>query len=458
MWVSEDKRRWCNVKEIEDQSWIIFKHEGRYYAKNGKTGEIFSSTDASKVIQSAVNALGTEGGKIFIKGGTYDFLQEVYLRGNLVIEGEVEATVLRVAGDVAHPIFRNEDSMIYHVLIKNLMVDGNGDALADPATRGEGAAFRLRLIGGLKIVNVRYKDIRCGAAISTGGDITNCKNIVIEKCTFYRCGVPTSAFLCDAIYIGDARFFRTMNNHFEEATDTFIATDGCRNFIISNNIGVLAGEQCVSVTTQTGRPRAQRVIVANNYFYTEGYKGILVDPAGGDIPYDIKMANNIIEGKFSKGIRIINASKVDVINNRIIGDATNDAIYIDAGDNMKFALNRLSDLANGIYFAGGAAQFKIYDNDFQAVTNPIVNPPPTELVIKRNRGYVTENSGTATISAGTTSVTVAHGLATTPNKVLVTPRANIGAVWVSARDATNITINCGVAPAVDVVVDWYAEV
>jgi len=72
--------------------------------------------------------------------------------------------------------------------------------------------------------------------------------------------------------------------------------------------------------------------------------------------------------------------------------------------------------------------------------------------------YVTENSGTAIIVAGATSVTVAHGLATTPTKVLVTPRADIGNVWVSARDTTNITINCDTAPVADVIVDWYAEV
>jgi len=79
-------------------------------------------------------------------------------------------------------------------------------------------------------------------------------------------------------------------------------------------------------------------------------------------------------------------------------------------------------------------------------------------IIKNNIGYVTENRGTATIAAGATSVMVAHGLADTPTKVLVTPRADIGDVWVSARDATNITINCDTAPAAEVIVDWYAEV
>ena len=68
------------------------------------------------------------------------------------------------------------------------------------------------------------------------------------------------------------------------------------------------------------------------------------------------------------------------------------------------------------------------------------------------------NSGTATIASGTTSVTVSHGLVKAPSKVLVTPRGNIGSVWVSNVTDTQFTINCSSAPTEDVQVDWYAEV
>jgi len=83
-----------------------------------------------------------------------------------------------------------------------------------------------------------------------------------------------------------------------------------------------------------------------------------------------------------------------------------------------------------------------------------------ELTILRgNLGHRTENRGTATIAAGTTSVTVPHRLVATPYTVVALPRdVAVGAVACTARDATNITLTCEVAPAVDVVVDWYAEV
>ena len=65
--------------------------------------------------------------------------------------------------------------------------------------------------------------------------------------------------------------------------------------------------------------------------------------------------------------------------------------------------------------------------------------------------------GTATIAANTTSVIVAHGLGATPRAAKHCPRDNLGAVWVSARDGTNITLNVATAPTADTITDWEAE-
>jgi hypothetical protein len=66
-------------------------------------------------------------------------------------------------------------------------------------------------------------------------------------------------------------------------------------------------------------------------------------------------------------------------------------------------------------------------------------------------------SGAATIPAGSTSVTVNHGLLAAPSKVLVTPTANVGAVWVESITSTSFTIRCSTAPSADTTVYWYAE-
>jgi hypothetical protein len=69
-----------------------------------------------------------------------------------------------------------------------------------------------------------------------------------------------------------------------------------------------------------------------------------------------------------------------------------------------------------------------------------------------------KNAGAATITAGQTSTTVNHGLLKAPSKVLVTPTANLGAVWVENITSTSFTIRCSTAPAAVTTVYWYAEV
>jgi len=79
--------------------------------------------------------------------------------------------------------------------------------------------------------------------------------------------------------------------------------------------------------------------------------------------------------------------------------------------------------------------------------------------IKRNPGYVTENSGTATISAGNTSVTVNHGLASAPKVVKVTPIGDPGdRWWVANVGDTSFDIVVASAPTADISFYWEAEV
>ena len=66
--------------------------------------------------------------------------------------------------------------------------------------------------------------------------------------------------------------------------------------------------------------------------------------------------------------------------------------------------------------------------------------------------------GYAIIPAGQTSVRVEHGLTMPPTKVLVTPRGNVGSVWVSDVTEKHFIINCSIAPSSNIRIDWCAEV
>jgi hypothetical protein len=181
------------------------------------------------------------------------------------------------------------------------------------------------------------------------------------------------------------------------------------------------------------------------------------------------IANNEIEMYTGNAILALADSR----NNIIIANTINGNNPNQSGAAIKFQANGYTVQENiisfnsiykntyGIQFdtAGGGSETNnvIIGNVFREVQSS----PITGLINSKPRfnvGYITSNSGTATIPSGQTSVTVAHNLVTTPSKVLVTPRVNIGSVWVSARNSTHFTISCSSTPTADTIVDWYAEV
>jgi len=90
---------------------------------------------------------------------------------------------------------------------------------------------------------------------------------------------------------------------------------------------------------------------------------------------------------------------------------------------------------------------------------------PATRDIWGNQGYVTENSGEVTFNSGTgaAGVTIAHGLALAPLKggVKLTPTSVVttaGDWWISAVDATNITVTFDVNLGANASFAWSAQV
>lgn len=86
---------------VVEPSYIVFQRDGVVYAKNGLTGEIeFRGTDASQVIQKAIDALGEDGGMVHIKAGTYNLASTVVVKPNVWLTGEGTATTLYTESDI----------------------------------------------------------------------------------------------------------------------------------------------------------------------------------------------------------------------------------------------------------------------------------------------------------------------------------------------------------------------
>jgi hypothetical protein len=73
-------------------------------------------------------------------------------------------------------------------------------------------------------------------------------------------------------------------------------------------------------------------------------------------------------------------------------------------------------------------------------------------------GFAQMKSGTANIAQSTTSIVIAHGLVTTPTRVLATPQNNPGALWwTDTKTSTQFTIHLASAPGSGgVTFDWMA--
>ena len=108
------KPQLLQMPEITQQpySYIIFTDGTNYYAKNGKTGQIdYSGTDASTVIQSAIDAV--KSGRIYLKLGTVAFSRKVIININsnsqLTIEGDGATTIIPPSNDYAFEFNANSD-------------------------------------------------------------------------------------------------------------------------------------------------------------------------------------------------------------------------------------------------------------------------------------------------------------------------------------------------------------
>ena len=93
-------------------SYIVWTDGTNVYARNCTTGKIdFSGTDASDVIQSAINSMvNSGGGKIFVKAGTYILTRAIRLYSNMTLEGEGRYTLFKIANVVESPIASSASS------------------------------------------------------------------------------------------------------------------------------------------------------------------------------------------------------------------------------------------------------------------------------------------------------------------------------------------------------------
>jgi hypothetical protein len=426
-------------------SYIVFQKGGQCYAKNGTTGHIeFGPGDASTVIQSAINSLSS-GGKIFIKAGTY-YAQNINTKSFVEIYGEgIMKTIIK----------RNADYPIFNFKEKS----GTSDAqekcvLADMALDGGGDAntFTSNLIEIDQLKDSTFKQLYGLYFKKDFFYITGTSTVKSFWNRFFdiQASSPTTAFNTGAIFdITQYAIDSWVERVYSWQVQHFVYSLRCAG---GWNFLDCWGAKCL------------------NTVYLKSDNGGI---------YDFTFQNLKVDTPISHGI-YMNAT-VGIIQDIVFRDtlfitmpAGVDNVYLEVASGKeisKLVFDGIggSSVANRYIFnkqgTGTLTHINIINNMHATPASGRYNgiTISTTRKILNDPYYVTENGGTATFSGNgsTKTFTIAHGLASTPTKVLVTAGSDAakGDFYVTA-DATNITVTYATAPASgtnNVVLNWYAE-
>jgi hypothetical protein len=486
------------LSQAQEASYIVcIGRDGYFKAKNCRTGHVeFRDRDAGTVIQSAINAL-TNGGKIFIKEGTYPGTFGIAGKYGITIEGVYGRTILKnnLSAGVTLKIGLEGDTAIKqgNIVIRNIVIDGGYPDISD------GAGIDVNAAENVFIENVIFQN--CGSralrvCVWTTSQASS-KNIHARNCVFDKTAVVLGGI--DGGSIKNCRFFGNTISPLNSVIDLSYGEAGVaalvQNFTIEDNLFEDIQPSQIFTGAIVGFQYVKNVSIVNNRIINVKAGAIIErSPPSDEILENVQILNNkiesvatgitvrrsIIEGNHIKdviyggiyarsGNRIFNnvIENTNILNDTIYFDKG--CIYVDTCDDVWIIGNVFKDSQSTPTTPYGVAlnnstNILIQLNQFKGpftVTPIKFYGTNADLSIKRNIGYVTENSGTATITAGSTYVDVTHGLSVTPdiNKIKITPKDNLGgrSFWVSNVTSTTFGINISSTDTVDHELGWSYE-
>jgi hypothetical protein len=394
------KPRIISEPEVAQQpySYIVFTDGTGYYAKNAKTGTIeYSDTDASKVIQYAINALPDYySGLVHIKAGRYVCKSIINIPS-----GDVH---LEIRGEGMHnTILSFETSETYSNLKGAITAVSSYFYQDEPFTVSGQQLSRLGMSAflGIRDLTVQVKDPNLNGIVTSKIPRLIISNVRIKG--YYTNTVPPTSPYTIGLFI-----YESINN------DMYLI----ENLTISGfTHGVdHKADHTVYIVPEVGKVR--------NGFKFNGYGVIAIRPH----VYGVHEAAYILAGT---------NSDITLINPRAEGPTSTYAtvLSIPSGQTPMVSIHRLT------YYGSFAS---------------LINVPYQNI---RFSGVQWQASGTATIAAGSTRVTVNHGLIVAPSKVLITPlNQPPGRLWVENITSTSFDIATDTASTANLTVAWYAEV
>ena len=451
-------------------TYTIYKEGSTYYAKDAYGAIDFSGTNATAVIQQALNSLTPDR----------TWKEKVVLKGDFVLTDSIYVPSLTVLDLTEARLYASNG--LNKKMIVNKNAEAGGDTLIDIIggylygnkayqTAGEGIHLKSASYCTIKGVNV-YQTKAEGILLTT------CHNILIDDVFSSECGITGLTIEINSHHVS-VKNSQLINNEYYglgfegvngacyqcDVSNVICAgnlkngvlVDRCRQIELSNVLSISNGESGFAIAG------CWDCALENCIAQGNGLDGFSVYQIGTVISKSItfKGCHSIKNGANNVGFRI-QANCRDIVIDGCI--AKNEAYcgirFESASYNKVIGCNLIDDQTDptqdyGVEEIGTSDYNEIafclfYGNVVQAI-----NKLGEHTKIHHNIGFITENSGTATISSGT-SVIVTHGLAGTPTVVIVTPRSTgYGSFAVTARTSTTFTITVTVSGTYTF--DWYAE-
>ncbi len=399
---------------VDIASYIIFKDGNMIYAKNGTTGKIeFQGTDASAVIQGAINVL-TNGGKIFIKAGLYDINSSIFLNPNksldsasITIEGEFNATILRQNSNI-NLFYTYYPNNVSNKTIKNLFLLGQAGTYTGMGIycqKGKGWLIDNVTLAsfGDRSIHLRYTDY----------SIIN--NVTIKDGS-HR-GIQLSANLTNPSngnIISNCRIFNQTLSNWDTSTssgDGIVLAEGVYNTRMSNCYVV--GNAGYGFYIESGNPTIGPVNTNNvliSCVSSSNNQGIEVDYSN-----EVSIIGCSIKNNNTHGIRIQSGSNYIKILGCTIEDNSGYGISRKSGNTWIITNNLIKNNTLG--------QIQGYDST---------------SIIENNIGYITKNSSAATSVAD--GGIISHSLSSTPTKARLTGTVAGEFATITRLNTTSITV------------------
>ncbi len=413
-----------------------------------KTG----AADSATSIQNAINACqNAGGGTVFFPKGTYTVLSGVASNNpNVRFQGE-EGMLLLANATMDSVITIYGEAM-------NLQVSGNNKA------------SKCITIG-----NDYCQLINCKATYATYGyynthDVIRVLYCAVENCTygFYSANRFINSFIYGFIAQNNQYgVYITYSSQQPQAIyimHSLFFGNSQRGVYVDKDIFVLSISNCVFDGSQ------QRAIMLNMLSSNVGADIFIKDCfiSANEVPifigqgyHHIVIDSNRIDNGSYYGL-VINASStlrnesVTITNNSFGNNASGD-ITIDSVNGCWIEKNTFSSasgtsITNVGSFSGTTPPTSIKNNYF---------PGPNRVsmfntLLRDNINFVTNKEGQGAMPNGSTNVTVNHGMNITPTNVLVTPKGNIGSIWVTSITSTSFVVNCSIAPGSATGFTWTA--